>query len=113
MKYFVSLQELLCKAQAFSVESIDNDTPGKTMITFKYSLVIGSYPSCGNVFSILVSHEEDSVTSVCLYMIASPNDTQSIWTHILHHGFLDLELYPIMIEEEYSPIKLFLAPVKY
>lgn len=113
MEYFVSLQEFLREAQSFNIDSIENDVPGKTYIRFKEAFEIGPYPTRGRVHSLIVCHKEDAVTSVCLYLIASPNDTQSIWTHILHHGFFNLELYPIMIEEDYLPIKLFLAPTRY
>ena len=114
MMFNVHIDDLLSEIKKFDIDEIQNDVPGKILVRFNNYVSIGEGHFLSKIFSVLVSYDNDNkVNSVVLYLISDPTKTQDLWTHILHHGFLNLELYPIMIDEDSLPIKLFLAPIKY
>ena len=53
-----------------------------------------------------------SRTEVILNMLIDPLHSQELWTKVLQEGFLDLELYPATIEDEYLVGTFCLVPIK-
>lgn len=113
MIFHVPLEELLSSIKQFPIEFLQDDVPGKILVQFQNYVPIGQGSFVSKIHSLLISHSEGKVDSVQLYMIANPSETQSLWTYILHYGLFNLELYPIMIDEESLPVRLILAPIKY
>ena len=113
MMFDVHIDELLSEINKFDIEEIKNDVTGKVLVRFNNYVSIGEGHYLSKIFSVLISCDDNMVKTVVLYLISDPSKTQDLWTYILNHGFLNLELYPIMIDEDSLPIKLFLAPIKY
>lgn len=113
MQFSVPLPELLNAIQNYRIMSINDIASSKILIHLKDFILIGNDSFQCKVRSILICHKDGLVEGVRLSISINPAEKQALWTHVLHFGFLDLELYPIMIDVDYFPAKLFLAPLKY
>lgn len=115
MKFEVSFQDLITQIGIDNIDFDKNVTniSGSTFISLKEPIDIGEHPGTAKVFSMSINVEEDNISLVVLNLCLNSNDLQSVWTNILQEGFLDLELYPIMVDDLNKPIHLYLAPIRY
>lgn len=111
MEFKVSVQELLQAIGNSNIMSIDNHS-GVMFIKLSKALTMGEPSWNYRFFSLTVTYENENVKCVILNMLLDPLHSQELWTKVLHEGFLNLELYPATIEDEYLLGKFVLVPIK-
>lgn len=101
MEFNVSVQELLKAIGTSNIKSIDDNHSDKMFIKLSNAIIIGEPDWNYRVFSLVIVYEKERVKCVILNMLIDPLHSQELWTKVLQEGFLDLELYPATIEDEY------------
>ena len=112
MEFEVSVQELLEAIGESNIMSIDDNHSSLMFVKLSNAITVGELSWNYKVFSIIVSYEGENVKGVILNMLMNPVHSQELWTKVLHEGFLNLELYPATIEDEYLLGKFVLVPIK-
>lgn len=112
MEFNVSVQELLKAIGSSNIMSIEDNHFGVMFVKLSKAITMGEPSWNYRVFSLAVTYENENVKCVILNMLLNPLHSQELWTQVLHEGFLNLELYPATIEDEYLLGKFVLVPIK-
>lgn len=112
MEFNVSVQELLKAIGNSNIKSIDDNHSDKMFIKLSNAIIIGEPDWNYRVFSLVIVYEKERVKCVILNMLIDPLHSQELWTKVLLEGFLNLELYPATIEDEYLVGTFCLVPIK-
>ena len=112
MEFNVSVQELLKAIGNSNIKSIDDNHSDKMFVKLSNAIILGEPDWNYRVFSLVIVYEKERVKCVILNMLIDPLHSQELWTKVLQEGFLDLELYPATIEDEYLVGTFCLVPIK-
>lgn len=112
MEFNVSVQELLKAIGNSNIMSIEDNHSGVMFVKLSKAITMGEPSWNYRVFSLAVTYENENVKCVILNMLLNPLHSQELWTQVLHEGFLNLELYPATIEDEYLVGTFCLVPIK-